>query len=61
VCDDPTPLLCDNTGAILIANDLVKHELQKHIGVDAFFTQSHSHTCEVSLCVRMCGGGQHSS
>jgi hypothetical protein len=43
VCDDPTPLLCDNTGAILIANDLVKHELQKHIGVDAFFTQSHCH------------------
>jgi len=32
-CDVATPLLCDNTGAIQIANDLVKHELTKHIGV----------------------------
>jgi hypothetical protein len=40
-CDTPTPLLCDNTGAIQIANDPVKHELTKHIGVDASFTQSH--------------------
>jgi hypothetical protein len=43
VCVDPTPLLCDNTGAIHIVNDSVKHELQKHIGVDAFFTRSHCH------------------
>ncbi|GER39214.1 retrovirus-related pol polyprotein fromtransposon TNT 1-94 [Striga asiatica] len=26
-CDDPTPFLYDNTGAIQIANDPVKHEL----------------------------------
>ncbi|WVZ89925.1 hypothetical protein U9M48_036270, partial [Paspalum notatum var. saurae] len=37
-CDSPTPLLCDNTGAIQIGNDPVKHELTKHIGVDASFT-----------------------
>ena len=42
-CDAPTPLLCDNTGAIQIANDPVKHELTKHIGVDASFTRSHCH------------------
>jgi hypothetical protein len=42
-CDAPTPLLCDNTGAIQIDNDPVKHELTKHIGVDAFFTRSHCH------------------
>ena len=34
-CHTPTPLLCDNTAAIQIANDPVKHELTKHIGVDA--------------------------
>jgi hypothetical protein len=34
----PTPLLSDNIGAISIARDLVKHELTKHIGVDAHFT-----------------------
>jgi hypothetical protein len=32
----PTPLLSD-TGAISIARDLVKHELIKHISVDASF------------------------
>jgi hypothetical protein len=32
-CDAPTPLLCDNTGAIQIANDPIKLELTKHIGV----------------------------
>jgi hypothetical protein len=31
----PTSLLSDSTGAISIARDLVKHELTKHIGVDA--------------------------
>jgi len=41
--DAPTPLLCDNTGAIQIANDPVKHELTKHISVDASFTRSHCH------------------
>jgi hypothetical protein len=35
-----TPLLSDSTGAISIARDLVKHELTKHIGVDAHFTRS---------------------
>ncbi|WVZ98109.1 hypothetical protein U9M48_043587, partial [Paspalum notatum var. saurae] len=31
-CDAPALLLCDNTGAIQIANDHVKHELTKNIG-----------------------------
>ncbi|XP_066367989.1 uncharacterized mitochondrial protein AtMg00810-like [Miscanthus floridulus] len=48
-CDAPTPLLCDNTGAIQIANDPVKHELTKHIGVDAFFTRSHCHQKTIDL------------
>jgi hypothetical protein len=33
----PTSLLSDSTGAISIAQDLVKHELTKHIGIDASF------------------------
>jgi hypothetical protein len=33
-----TPLLSDSTWAISIARDPVKHELTKHIGVDAHFT-----------------------
>jgi hypothetical protein len=36
----PTPLLSDNTGAISITRDPVKHELTKHIGVDVHFTRS---------------------
>ena len=48
-CDTPTPLLCDNTGAIQIANDPVKHELTKHIGVDASFTRSHCHQKTIAL------------
>ena len=48
-CDIATPLLCDNTGAIQIANDPVKHELTKHIGVDAFFTRSHCHQKTIAL------------
>jgi hypothetical protein len=36
----PTPLLSDSTGAISIAHDPVKHELTKHIGVDAFYTRT---------------------
>ena len=53
-CDAPTPLLCDcdNTGAIQIANDPVKHELTKHIRVDAFFTQSHCH--KKNYCSTVC-------
>jgi len=48
-CDAPTPLLCDNTGAIQIAKDPVKHELTKHIGVDASFTRSHCHQNTIAL------------
>uniref|UniRef100_A0ACD5W637 Uncharacterized protein n=1 Tax=Avena sativa TaxID=4498 RepID=A0ACD5W637_AVESA len=36
----PTPLLSDSIGAISIACDPVKHELTKHIGVDAFYTRA---------------------
>jgi hypothetical protein len=36
----PTSILSDSTGAISIARDLVKHELTKHIGVDAFFVRT---------------------
>ena len=36
----PTPLLSDSTGAISIASDPVKHELTKHIGVDAFYMRA---------------------
>jgi hypothetical protein len=36
----PTPLLSDSTGAISIARDPVKHELTKHIGVDAFYARA---------------------
>jgi hypothetical protein len=41
VCADaPTPLFSDSTGAISIARDPVKHELTKHIGVDASFVRT---------------------
>jgi hypothetical protein len=36
----PTPLLSDGTWAISIARDPVKHELTKHVGVDAHFMRS---------------------
>jgi hypothetical protein len=36
----PTPLLSNITGAISIACDPVKHELTKHIGVDAHYTRA---------------------
>ncbi|CAM8880258.1 unnamed protein product [Rhodiola kirilowii] len=36
----PTPLLSDSTGAIIITRDPVKHELTKHIGVDASYVRS---------------------
>ncbi|WVZ64234.1 hypothetical protein U9M48_013789 [Paspalum notatum var. saurae] len=36
----PTPLLTDSTDAISIARDPVKHELTKHIGVDAYYTRA---------------------
>jgi hypothetical protein len=31
---------CDRTGAISIAQDPVKHELTKHVGVDCFYIRS---------------------
>jgi hypothetical protein len=34
----PTPLLSDSIGAISIARDPIKHELTKHVGVNAHFT-----------------------
>jgi hypothetical protein len=33
-----TPILSDSIWAISIARDPVKHELSKHVGVDAHFT-----------------------
>ena len=36
----PTPLLSDSKGAISIACDPVKHELTKHIGVEAFYVRA---------------------
>ena len=35
----PTPLHCDSTGALQVAADPVKHELSKHVGVDAHFAR----------------------
>ncbi|WVZ94239.1 hypothetical protein U9M48_040151 [Paspalum notatum var. saurae] len=32
-----TPVHCDSTGAISIAQDPVKHQLTKHIGIDCFY------------------------
>lgn len=49
MCDGPTPLLCDNTGAIQIANDAVKLDLQNHIGVDVFFTRPHCRQKTINL------------
>jgi hypothetical protein len=36
----PTPLLSDSTCAISIARDPVRHDLTKHIGMDAFFMRA---------------------
>ena len=33
----PTPLSSDSTGTISIARDPVKHEITKHIGIDASY------------------------
>jgi hypothetical protein len=35
-----THVHCDSTGAISIAQDPVKHELTKHVGVDCFYVRS---------------------
>ena len=48
-CADPTILRCDNTSAIQIANNPIKHELTKHIGVDASFIRSHCQQSVVDL------------
>jgi len=45
----PTPLSSDSTGAISIARDPVKHELTKHIGVDASYMRSQVHDQIVAL------------
>ena len=45
----PTPLSSDSTGAISIARDPVKHELTKHIGVDASYMRSQVHDDVVAL------------
>ena len=45
----PTILSCDNASAIQIANNPVKHELTKHIGVDASFIRSHCQQSTVDL------------
>jgi hypothetical protein len=41
--------LSDSTGAINIAHNPVKHELTKHVGVDAHFTQSQVYNDVVAL------------
>jgi hypothetical protein len=35
-----TPLLSDSTWTISIARDPIKHELTKHVIIDAHFTRS---------------------
>ncbi|XP_039131886.1 uncharacterized mitochondrial protein AtMg00810-like [Dioscorea cayenensis subsp. rotundata] len=45
----PIPIHCNSTGALQIATDPVKHELTKHIGVDAHFTRCHVRAHIVSL------------
>jgi hypothetical protein len=45
----PTTLLSHSTGAISIAHDPVKHELTKHIGVDAFYTHASAQDQVIAL------------
>ncbi|WVZ94049.1 hypothetical protein U9M48_039991 [Paspalum notatum var. saurae] len=44
-----TPVHCDSTGAISIAQDPVKHQLTKYIGIDRFYIRSAVHDHVVSL------------
>jgi hypothetical protein len=44
-----TPMHCDNTGAISIAQDPVKHELTKQGGVNCFYVRSVVHDKIVAL------------
>jgi hypothetical protein len=48
-CVDPTLLHCDDTSDIQIANNPIKHELSKHIGVDALFIRSHCQQSTIDL------------
>ena len=48
-CVDPTLLRCNNTSAIQIANNPVKHELTKHIVVHASFIRSHCQQSTIDL------------
>ena len=48
-CDTSTPLLCDNTSAIQIANNSINLELTKHISVDASFVRSHCQQSTIDL------------
>ena len=43
VLSGPTVLYCDNTGAIQITLNPVKHSLSKHIGIDTFFLRDQHH------------------
>ena len=45
----PTPRSSDSTGVVIIARDPVKHELTKHIGVDASCMRSQVHDEVVAL------------
>jgi hypothetical protein len=45
----PTPLSSNSTGAINIAHNPIKHELTKHIGVDASYMRSEVHDEVVAL------------
>ena len=44
-----TPFHCDSTGALQVAADPTKHELTKHVGVDAYFTRCSIRDQTVSL------------
>jgi hypothetical protein len=49
VLSSSTPAHCDSIGAISIAQDLVKHELTKHVGVDCFYVRSAIHDKIIAL------------
>jgi hypothetical protein len=54
----PTTLLSNNTGAISIARDPVKHELTKNIGVDAFYVRAKVQDQVIALCWRQVDMGK---
>jgi hypothetical protein len=54
-----TPLLSNSTGAISIAHNPEKHELTKHIGIDAHFTRSQiQECCRSSVCAFRASAGR---